>query len=123
MQKIAGFSSASEPSGDVVTVSAPGHTGGLSTISTADTSTPVTIPVTAPAVLNRGQNSASTSAGKFALAAMQKASPTSAETLNPAPPAIASAIASAPIPAAAIFATQTSSRSLCSRPLRTTLLH
>ena len=63
------------------------------------------------------------SAGKFALAAMQNARPTSAETLNPAPPAIASTIASAPTATAASFATQTSSRSETSRPLRTTLLH
>src|SRR6185436_15782610 len=123
MQKTAGLSSASEPSGDGDVEAAPGHTGSLSRMSTADTATPVTIPVTAPAVLKRGQNSASTRAGKFALAAMQNARPTSAETLNPAPPAIASRIASAPTATAAIFAIQTSSRSETSRPLRTTLLH
>src|SRR3954452_10332608 len=106
---MAGFSSASEPSGDVVTESAAGHTGGLRAVSTAQGTTPVTMPATAPVVLNRGQNSARTRAGKFALAAMQNARPTSAETLNPEPPAIASTIASPPMIAAAIFATQTSS--------------
>src|SRR4051794_694088 len=108
MQKIAGLSSASEPSGLGAAVAVPGQTGSLSRMSTADTTTPVTIPVTAPAVLKRFQNSASTSAGKFALAAMQNARPTRAETLKPAPPAIASTIASAPIEIAASFATQTS---------------
>src|SRR4051794_11551097 len=122
MQKIAGLSRPRDPSGEPVTVSAPGHTGGLRTISAADTVTPVRTPATAPAVLNRGQNSARTSAGKFALAAMQNASPTSADTLKPAPPAIAMPIASAPIAVAATFATQTSSRSEDSRPPRTTLL-
>ena len=69
-------------------------------------------PVTVPAVLNRGQKSASTRAGKFALAAMQKARPTSAETLNAAPPAIASTIASAPIAPRRSSRPSSSSRSL-----------
>ena len=80
------------------------------------------MPTTAPIVLNRRHHSASSSAGNFTLEAKQNAMPTSTETLNPAPPASASAIASTPIPTAESFATQTSSFSE-SRPLRMTLDH
>ena len=80
--------------------------------------TPNSTPVTAPAVLNRGQLSAMSSAGKFALAATANARPTMNETFSPSPPMIAMKIAIAPIDAAAIRATWTSSCSE-SLPLRT----
>ena len=80
--------------------------------------TPNSTPVTAPEVLNRRQVSASSSAGKLALAATANARPTMNETFRPSPPMIAMAIASAPIATAASFATQTSSFSE-SRPRRT----
>jgi hypothetical protein len=70
--------------------------------------------------LKRRQVSASSSAGKLALAAIANASPTMNDTFSPSPPMTAIRIAIAPIAAAAIFATQTSSCSE-SRPLRTTL--
>ena len=118
MQKIAGLSRASEPSGDV----APGHTGLDRMISTVDEIRPLSMPTIAPMVLNSRHHSASSSAGNVTLEAKQNARPTSTETLNSAPPTSASAIASTPIAIAAIFATQTSSFSE-SRPLRTTLDH
>ena len=80
--------------------------------------TPNSTPVTAPVVLKRRQLSASSSAGKFALAATAKARPTMNETFSPSPPMIAMRMAMAPIATAAIFATQTSSFSE-SLPLRT----
>ena len=60
--------------------------------------------VTAPVVLNRRQVSASSSAGKFALAAIANARPTMNETFRPSPPITAMMIAIAPIDAAAILA-------------------
>ena len=81
--------------------------------------TPVSTPTIAPVVLNRRQVSASSSAGKLALAATANARPTMNETFSPAPPMTAIAMAIAPIATAAIFATQTSSFSE-SRPARTT---
>ena len=122
MQKIAGLSSPSEPSGEPVSESAPGHTGALSTISVVEAINPLSMPTTAPIVLKRRHHSASSSAGKFTLEAKQNAMPTSTEMLKPAPPARARAIASPPIPIAASFATQTSSFSE-SLPLRMTLDH
>jgi hypothetical protein len=65
--------------------------------------------VTAPVVLKRRQLSASSRAGKFALAATAKARPTMNEMFSPSPPMIAIRIATAPIAPAATFATQTSS--------------
>ena len=118
MQKIAGLSSASDPSGDV----APGHTGLERMISTAEEIRPASMPVIAPVVLNSRHHSASSSAGNVTLEAKQNARPTSTETLNSAPPTSASPIASTPIATAATLATQTSSFSE-SRPLRTTLDH
>ena len=95
----------------------PPHTIGLMMIRPSAETTPNSTPVTAPAVLKRGQLSASSRAGKFALAAMANASPTMNETFRPSPPRIAISIAIAPIPSAAIFATRTSSFSE-SLPLR-----
>ena len=69
-------------------------------------------------VLKRRQVSASSSAGKLALAATAKARPTMNETFRPSPPRMAITIAIAPIENAAIRATWTSSCSE-SRPLRT----
>ena len=65
--------------------------------------------MTAPAVLKRRHVSASSSAGKFALAATANANPTMNETFRPSPPMIAIAIAIEPIDAAAMRATSTSS--------------
>ena len=90
------------------------------TTSRIELKTPNSTPVTAPAVLKRRQESASSSAGKLALAATAKASPTMNDTFRPSPPMMAMRMASAPMASAAIFATQTSSFSE-SRPLRTTL--
>ena len=97
--------------------SGPGHTVGLRTISPIELMTPNSTPVTAPAVLNRFQVSASSNAGKLADAATAKARPTMNETFRPAPPRMATPMATAPMANAAILATQTSSRSE-SRPLR-----
>ena len=107
-------------SGVPVSVAAPGHTFGDRTISPIAETTPTTTPVTAPVVLNRRQVSASSSAGKFALAAIANARPTMNETFRPSPPITAIAIAIRPIDAAAMRATTTSSFSE-SRPLRTML--
>jgi hypothetical protein len=68
--------------------------------------------------LNLRHVSASSSAGKIALAATANARPTMNDTLRPAPPMTAIPMATAPIETAAIFATQTSSFSESS-PLRT----
>ena len=73
-------------------------------------------------MLKRRHVSASSSAGKFALAATANASPTMNETFRPSPPMIAMMIAIAPIDAAAMRATSTSSCS-DSWPLRMTLDH
>ena len=59
----------------------------------------------APAVLKRRQVSASSSAGKFALAATANARPTMNETFRPEPPITAMMIAITPIANAAIRAT------------------
>ncbi len=91
--------------------SGPGHTVGLITTSATELITPNSTPTTAPVVLNRRHVSASSSAGKLALAATANARPTMNETFRPSPPMIAMPIAIAPIENAAIFATQTSSRS------------
>src|SRR4051812_9334175 len=80
------------------------------------------IPTIAPMVLKRRHHSASSRPGKVTLDAKQNASPTSTETLNSAPPANASTIASTPMTVAEIFATQTPSRSE-SAPSRTTFAH
>ena len=87
--------------------------------SSTELNTPVSTPTIAPVVLKRRQLSASSSAGKLALAATANARPTMNETFRPAPPITATAIAMAPIATAAIFATHTSSFSE-SRPERTT---
>ena len=55
-------------------------------ISTIARRTPNSTPVTAPVVLKRRQVSASSSAGKFALAATANARPTMNETFRPSPP-------------------------------------
>ena len=73
--------------------------------SRIELSVPTSTPVTAPVVLKRRQVSASSSAGKFALAATANASPTMNDTFSPAPPRIAMKIASAPIATAAMRAT------------------
>ena len=103
-----GFDS-SQPIGEPVTVSAPGHTFGLTMTRKIELTTPVTTPTIAPVVLNRRHVNASSSAGKFALAATANARPTMNETFRPEPPMIAIAIAIAPIANAAIRATRTSS--------------
>jgi hypothetical protein len=91
--------------------SGPGHTAGLSAIRISDAARPPSTPTTAPVVLKRGQNSAHSSAGRLALAATAKASPTRIDTLKPSPAAIATPMASIPRPIAATRATRTSSRS------------
>ena len=83
MQKIAGLSSPSRPSGEPVSESAPGHTGALSAISAVEAISPLSMPTTAPVVLKRRHHSASSSAGKFTLEAKQNAMPTSTEMLKP----------------------------------------
>ena len=65
--------------------SGPGHTGGLSTIMITEAVMPKAMPVSAPVVLKRRQNSASSSGGKFALAANTNAMLTSTVTLKPEP--------------------------------------
>ena len=92
-----------------MSASAPGHTFGDMMISTIAETTPISTPITAPVVLNRRQVSASSSAGKFALAAIANARPTMNETFRPSPPIMATMIAMPPIEAAAICATPTSS--------------
>src|SRR6185312_15841903 len=89
----------------------PPQTIGLMMISPNAEMTPVSTPVTAPTVLKRRQVSASSSAGKLALAAMAKASPTMKETFRPSPPMMAMAMAMAPMVRAATLAAMTSSRS------------
>ena len=95
------------------------RTSGPISTSPTELTTPTSTPATAPVVLNRFQVSASSRAGKLALAATANASPTMYETFRSEPPMIAIAIAIAPIAAAAIRATWTSSCSE-SRPLRIT---
>ncbi len=112
-----GFES-SQPIGEPVSVSAPGQTFGLTITRKIELTTPTTTPVIAPAVLKRRQVSASSSAGKFALAATANARPTMNETFRPEPPITAMMIAITPIANAAIRATRTSSCS-DSWPLRT----
>jgi hypothetical protein len=80
--------------------------------------TPNSTPVIAPVVLNRRHVSASSSAGKLALAATANARPTMNDTFSPSPPSTAMPIAITPIATAASFATHTSSFSE-SRPWRT----
>ena len=75
---------------------------GLMITSRIELNTPTSTPVTAPVVLNRRHVSASSSAGKLALAATAKARPTMNETFRPAPPMTAIAIAIAPIATAAM---------------------
>ncbi len=99
-------------------LSGPGHTGGLSAIITIDAITPNATPVSAPAVLKRRHVSASTSAGKLALAANTNAMLTSTVTLNPEPTTSVAAIASTAMPTEAKRATRVSSMS---SPLRITL--
>ena len=98
-----------QPIGEPVSVSTPGHTFGETITRKIALTTPNRTPVTAPAVLNRGHVSASSSAGKFALAATANASPTMNETFSPSPPMTAIAIAITPIEIAAMRATTTSS--------------
>jgi hypothetical protein len=98
-----------QPIGEPVTVSAPGHTFGLTITRKMALTTPVTTPVIAPVVLNRRQLSASSSAGKFALAATANARPTMNDTFRPEPPMMAMMIAITPMANAAIRATSTSS--------------
>ena len=88
--------------------SARGTSGPTST-SPTELIVPTSTPLTAPVVLNRRQVNASSSAGKFALAATAKASPTMYETFRSAPPMIAIAIEITPIESAAMRATLTSS--------------
>ena len=99
-------------------MSAPGHTFGLTITRKMALTTPVTTPVIAPVVLKRRQLSASSSAGKFALAATANARPTMNDTFRPEPPMMAMMIAITPMANAAIRATSTSSCSE-SLPLRT----
>ena len=77
-----GFASV-QPIGEPVSVSAPGHTFGETITRKIALTTPNSTPVTAPAVLNRRHVSASSSAGKLALAATANASPTMNETFRP----------------------------------------
>src|SRR5689334_1382707 len=99
-------------------LSGPGHTGGLSTIITTEAITPNATPISAPVVLKRRHVSASSSAGKLALAANTNAMLTSTVTLNPEPTSSVATIASAAIETDAIRATRVSSTS---SPLRSTL--
>jgi hypothetical protein len=88
-------------------------------ISVTEVTSPTATPTSAPVVLNRRHTTESRSAGKFALAATEKARPTRNWTLNSSPASSASTMATAPIPAAAIRATAISARS-SSRPRCTT---
>ena len=90
-----------QPIGEPVSESAPGQTPGETMIRGIADTTPSTTPQTAPVVLKRRQVSASTSAGKFALAAMAKARPTMNDTFRPEPPITAITMAITPIDAAA----------------------
>jgi len=65
---IPGFASV-HPIGDP-SASGPGHTPGLTITRMIELKTPTSTPVTAPVVLNLLQLSASSSAGKLALAAL-----------------------------------------------------
>src|ERR1700748_867157 len=76
--------------------SGPGHTGGRSTIITTLATIPKATPVSAPRVLNRRQNSARISGGKFALAANTNAMLTITVTLMPEPTAIAASMVTTP---------------------------
>src|SRR3954471_14265929 len=96
---------------------APPQTIGLMMISARADPRPAATPQIAPVVLKRRQLSASTSAGKLALAAIANARPTMNDTLRPSPPRMATSIAIAPMTTEAILAAMTSSRSE-SRPLR-----
>src|SRR3954447_22846831 len=100
--------------------SGPGHTGGLSTIITTLATIPHTTPVSAPRVLNRRQNSASTSGGKLALAANTNAMLTITVTLMPEPTAIAASIVTTPT---ATEATRPARRSDSSSARCITLAH
>ena len=73
---------------------------------------PKAMPVSAPVVLKRRQNSASSSGGKLADAANTNAMLTSTVTLKPEPIAIVPRIAAAPTPIDAIRATLRSPSSL-----------
>src|SRR5919106_3283086 len=106
IETMPGFAS-SQPIGEPVTLSAPGQTFGDTITSAIELTTPNSTPVTAPVVLNRRQISASSSAGKLALAATANARPTMNDTFRPEPPMIATSIAIAPMLSAAIRATQT----------------
>ena len=85
-----------QPIGDP-SASGPGHTPGLTITRKIELNVPTSTPVTAPVVLNRRHVSASSSAGKLALAATAKANPTMNETLSPLPPITATAIETMPI--------------------------
>src|SRR3954471_4008669 len=87
--------------------SGPGHTFGLMITSAIELNVPTSTPVTAPAVLKRRQVSASSSAGKLALAATAKARPTMNDTLSVLPPPMAMAMAIAPMSTGATRAHQT----------------
>ena len=100
--------------------SGPGQTGGLSTIMITEAMMPKAMPVSAPVVLKRRQNSARISGGKFALAANTNAMLTSTVTLKPEPIASVPRIAAAPTPTDAIRATLRSSSSV---PRPSTLFH
>src|SRR3954469_13224831 len=96
-----------QPIVEPVTVSAPGQTLGETITRKIELTTPTRTPVIAPVVLKRRQVSASTSAGKFALAATANARPTMNETFRPEPPITAMMIAITPIANAEIRATVT----------------
>ena len=74
---------------------------------------PTAMPVSAPAVLKRRQLSASSSGGKFALAANTNATLTSTVTLKPAPISSVATIAASPTASAA---TRPAARSFSSLP-------
>src|SRR5512143_851217 len=96
-------------------------TVGESQMSTSVDTVPTTMLVTAPAVVYPRQNIESTSAGKFALAAMANASPTMNATFCPLN-VIPSSTARMPSPTVATRATVSCS-AVSARPRRTTLTH
>jgi hypothetical protein len=85
-----------------------------------DAMIPTAMPVSAPAVVNRRQYSASSSGGKFALAANTNATLTSTVTLKPEPTASVARIAAAPTASAA---KRPAARSFSSVPRLSTFVH
>ena len=90
---------------------------------TSDDTSPTVMPTTAPVVVKRRQVSASSSAGKLALAATANVSPVSSCTLKPGPASSASAAPTAPMPTTAIRATRICSASSSAFPRFRTFAH